>query len=88
MSFEERQGEMVRHCFHNYMLCPTQISRQDGSGWYIINRPDSSLLKLMPLFDELNAFLESIPLLGAYALRAGRAALRKAEASFDELLSA
>jgi hypothetical protein len=46
------------------------------------------LPKLIPLLDELNLLLDSIPLLSAYALRAGRTALRKAEADFDELLSA
>ena len=83
--YEKRNGDFVGQCYHNYILSPTQISRVDGSGWYVISRPDSQLMKVATIFEELNLFLESIPLLGPYALRKGRVALRGAEANFNQL---
>jgi hypothetical protein len=51
--FEELHGEEVGHCRHNYILCPTYIGKQDGSGWYEINRPHAKLRKVTPLFEDL-----------------------------------
>jgi hypothetical protein len=70
--FEEQHGETVGHCHHNYILCPTCVAKEDGSGWYAIDRPHAKLTKVTPLFAELNSFLSSIPPLSAHALRRGR----------------
>lgn len=86
LSFEERRADMVAHCNHNYLLCSTQIAQHDGSGWYVIHRPDPRLTQVTPLFGELDALLGAIPPLPPDALREGRAVLRKAEEHFEQLL--
>jgi hypothetical protein len=86
ISYEERDEKYVRHCFHNYIISPTQISYPDGSGWYVIDRPSPKLLALLPVFAELNLFLDSLPQLTAEAAHNGRAILRSAENDFDQLL--
>jgi T5orf172 domain-containing protein len=82
--YDERDGQVVGQCRHNYILCSKQLARVDGSGWYVLERPNRKLMTVTPLFRELDSFLESIPPLTAYAVRKGRDRLRESETQFRE----
>jgi T5orf172 domain-containing protein len=86
--YDQRDGDRVGRCYRNYTLCTAAVCEKDGRGWYVIDRPDSRLNAVSPLFSELSLFLDSIPPLSAYALRKGRAILKRSDLRWDELLSA